>query len=61
MITAFPGWQWRVREQRSQAMARSLGDHEASLPVSDTLGQTLIPAINKLQDVFAQVQRNASV
>ncbi|KFM27720.1 Dynamin-1-like protein [Auxenochlorella protothecoides] len=36
-------------------MARAFAEHEANLPVGDTLGQTLIPVINKLQDVFAQV------
>ncbi len=42
-------------------MARAFAEHEANLPVGDTLGQTLIPVINKLQDVFAQVRGVACV
>lgn len=42
-------------------MARAFAEHEANLPVGDTLGQTLIPVINKLQDVFAQVRGGACV
>lgn len=36
-------------------MARQGGELDPYAGVGETLGQTLIPAINKLQDVFAQV------
>lgn len=34
-----------------------MGAHDGFSPVNDSLGQTLIPAVNKLQDVVAQVRQ----